>query len=572
MAGKLKLAPGLSLAPEAMLQRWAILAMSGAGKSNTAAVMAEQMHAAGIPWVVIDPKGDWWGLRSSKTGRSAGLDVPIFGGLHGDIPLYEDGGKVMADAVAHELSHSILDVSEFDSKAAMLRFLTEFAERLYRVNRKPLVIILEEADEFIPQKTNSPQEAKSVGVWARVVKRGRTRGLFPVLISQRIAELAKAVLNQSDTVIALRATAKLDRDAIKGWIEYSGAATELLASLPELDDGHGWVASPQKLKLTKQVKFDRRHTFDSGATPTLDGSREAVKLAGIDLGAIDDRMKATIERAKAEDPKELQKQIAELRKQLAERPTEAAEPERVEVPVAVFHGQSDIAFRSVIEQLRKALDPTEMQRLVDDLKGQIDRADELVAANGDVPKSPPKSAQSPAELPAAPPRRPPVNLDGAAPIIESGEVPTLKKAERRILNVLAQFPEGRTKVQIAILTSYSIKSGGFRNALGVLRGAGYMVGTDPMQVTQEGMAAAGKVDPLPTGRALLEHWLGNLKKAERVILEILYEHDWAMSKEEIAKLAEYSITSGGFRNALGRLRSLELIHGTDSISISEVLK
>ena len=131
----IELAPGLPLPREAMLQLFAILGMSGAGKSNIAAVMAEQMYAADLPWCVIDPKGDWWGLRSSKTGKSGGLDVPIFGGLHGDIPLYEDGGKVMAKAVANELTHSILDVSEFESKASMIRFLTDFAEALYRANR-----------------------------------------------------------------------------------------------------------------------------------------------------------------------------------------------------------------------------------------------------------------------------------------------------------------------------------------------------------------------------------------------------------------------------------------------------
>lgn len=568
----LKLARGLTLPPEAMLQRFAILAMSGAGKSNVAAVMAEQMYAAGIPWVVIDPKGDWWGLRSSKTGKSGGLDVPIFGGLQGDIPLYEDGGQVMAEAVASELPHSILDVSEFDSKAAMLRFLTAFAERLYRVNRRPLMVILEEADEFIPQRTNSPEEAKSVGVWSRIVKRGRTRAIFTTLIAQRIAELAKAVLNQSDTVIALRATAKLDRDAVKGWIEHADASTEILASLPKLDDGHGWVSSPQKLKMTKQVKFDRRHTFDSGATPTLDGSRERVKLAEIDLSSIDERMQETIERAKAEDPKELRKEIAALRKQLAERPdAPAPEPERVEVPVEVkvpIFGDDGLIpedFRKLVDGLTNMAGAT--HDFAERIGRHVDRAERLV----DVPKNLPKAAGSS----AAPPPRPPVPSSSVAPSPSTdppdGE-PALKKAERTILNVLAQFPEGRTKRQVSILTGYSGKSGGFRNALGRLRQIGYAVGNDPIQVTAEGMAAAGTVEPVPSGQALLHHWLGSLKQAERRILETLHaRYPEQMSKAQIAEETGYSETSGGFRNALGKLRSLELIEGMDPMIASQDL-
>ncbi len=37
--------------------------------------------------IVLDPKGDWYGIRSSSTGRRAGLPFVILGGDHGDIPL-----------------------------------------------------------------------------------------------------------------------------------------------------------------------------------------------------------------------------------------------------------------------------------------------------------------------------------------------------------------------------------------------------------------------------------------------------------------------------------------------------
>ena len=170
--------------------------------------------------------------------------------------------------------------------------------------------------------------------------------------------------------------------------------------------------------------------------------------------------------------------------------------------------------------------------------------------------------------PAGPGPRPP------PPWVLPGDAPPLKKAERTILNVLAQFPEGRTKVQIAILAGYSVKSGGFRNALGTLRSAGLAVGTDPVQITQEGIAAAGAVTPLPTGQALLEHWLHNsgLKKAERTILEYLHRVHVAVGKAELAQEVGYSVTSGGFRNALGKLRTLELIHGTDPLMVSDVLR
>jgi DNA helicase HerA-like ATPase len=86
-ARALHLGKGLTLPLDAVSRTFGILAVRGAGKSNTAAVMAEEMFAAGLPFVVIDPVGSWYGLRSSADGTSPGLPIPIFGGKHGDVPL-----------------------------------------------------------------------------------------------------------------------------------------------------------------------------------------------------------------------------------------------------------------------------------------------------------------------------------------------------------------------------------------------------------------------------------------------------------------------------------------------------
>lgn len=575
MTDRIRLAPRLSLTAEQMLQRFAILAMSGAGKSNVAALMAEGMYGK-VPWTVIDPKGDWWGLRSSKTGKSAGLDVPIFGGLHADIPLYEDGGAVMADAVANELTHSIIDVSEFETKAAMLRFLTSFAERLYRVNKTPIVVILEEADEFIPQKTNSPEEAKSVGVWSRVQKRGRTRGIFTVLIAQRIAELAKAVLNQADTVIALRATAKLDRDAIKGWIEYADAAREILDSLSKLDDGTGWFASPQKLKRTELVHFDRRHTFDSGATPTLDGSRETVKIASIDLGAIEDRMKETIERAKAEDPEELRKKIAGLEKQLRDRPApepaEQPEPEVIEIKVPVFGDDGLVPedFRKMVRDVTSMAGAT--QDFAERIGRQVDRAEALV---NDQPKLPPKRAQSSAPTPpgvpapvSAPRQSPPASPRRDTP----GDATDLQPSEQKLLDAVMWWYQldqhTPTKQMVAIIAGYAAgkKIGGrLGNLFGTLRTRGLIDYPSPgtAALSAAGHAAARSPDFEASTAAIQAAVMSHLDPAEARLLQAVIDHyPSPVDKREAAAEAGYAVADkigGRVGNLFGRLRSLGFI-------------
>jgi hypothetical protein len=114
--------------------------------------MAEEMYDAGLPWVAIDPKGDWWGVRAAGDGRHPGLSVLVFGGLHGDVPLEPTAGRLVADLVVEQRLTCVLDVSEM-TKADQRRFLTDFADRLYRRNTEPLHVFCEEADEYIPQRS-----------------------------------------------------------------------------------------------------------------------------------------------------------------------------------------------------------------------------------------------------------------------------------------------------------------------------------------------------------------------------------------------------------------------------------
>ena len=63
-------------------------------------------------------------------------------------------------------------------------------------------------------------------------------------------------------------------------------------------------------------------------------------------------------------------------------------------------------------------------------------------------------------------------------------------------------------------------------------------------------------------RELLDHWLGQLGKAERMVLSYLAGvYPTAATKEEIGQATGYEPSGGGFANAIGKLRTLELITG-----------
>lgn len=112
-AGALRLSPDLELPPETVTQAIAILAKRRAGKSYTAARLVEELFAAGQQVVVVDPKGDWWGLRSSADGSGPGLPILILGGEHGDLPLEPDSGELVARFVVERGASALLDLSGF---------------------------------------------------------------------------------------------------------------------------------------------------------------------------------------------------------------------------------------------------------------------------------------------------------------------------------------------------------------------------------------------------------------------------------------------------------------------------
>jgi hypothetical protein len=557
----LVVSPELSLPIEAVTETFGILAKKGAGKSNAAVVMAEEMFAAGVPWVAIDPKGDWWGVRSSADGTSPGLPLPVFGGLHGDVPLEPTAGHLLADLVAEERLTCVLDVSEF-TKGDVRRFLLAFAERLIRRNTEPLHLFLEEAHEYLPQRVMR-DEAQLVGAWSKIVKQGRFRGLGATLVSQRSASLNKDVLTQVDTLIAMRTTAPQDRKAILAWVEEHDFGHELVASLPGLEDGEAWVWSPEFLRTTERIRFRRRQTFDSGATPKMGVARRApATLADVDLAAIKEQMAETIEKAKAEDPKELRRRIAALEREIAEVRTATPEPivERVEVEVPVLPGE-------VVADLRSTLDA--FSAGLEDIRGRLaawdDRKDVprtgpagggagAVGAGRDPQRADPPQRREPRRAPVPRPEATPVDV-------------ALTPSDRKVLGALAQYPDGRSRRQLALLTGYKESGGRFGNLLSALRSRGLVVGgRENLAITATGLEVLGEWEPLPTGPQLGRYWLDKLPPSEAKVLGALLEV-WpeAMAKAELAAAAGYEPSGGRFGNICSRLRTLGLIEGSGEL-------
>jgi hypothetical protein len=303
---KLKLADNLSLPVDVVTQTIAVLAKRRAGKSYTMRRLVEQLAQAGQQVVLVDPKGDQWGIRSAADGKAPGLPIIILGGERADVPLEAGAGEIVAKLVVEERVSVVLDLSLF-RKHEVATFMTGFLENLYRLKareqyRTPLMLVVDEADAIAPQKPQKGEE-RMLGAAEDIVRRGGQRGIGCVLVTQRSAVLNKNVLTQAQVLIALRTIAPQDLAAMNAWIDVHGTEEQkrtLMESLPSLPVGDAWVWSPGW--PTVEGIFKRVHvlpieTFDSGATPKPGEARkEPKKIADVDLEALKRQMSATIER------------------------------------------------------------------------------------------------------------------------------------------------------------------------------------------------------------------------------------------------------------------------------------
>jgi len=544
------MADGLELPDDAAAQVFAFIGRRGSGKTYAAGRLVEGLLEGLAQVVVIDPVGVWWGLRLERDGVTPAFAIPVFGGQHGDIPLSPTAGVVVARLVAEKGVSLVLDVSEF-SGAEARRFVADFATELLHAkkrNKSALMVVWEEAQEFAPQRASS-DVARMLGAVEKLIKLGRNFGIGTTLVTQRPQAVNKDVLNQAECLFALQMTGPQERKTVDGWVQEKGADRSIVGELPGLPVGTALVWSPQWLGVFGRFAILPKHTYDASATPG------ALKVAAAPLGALNleevaAAMAETIEKAKADDPKELRRQVALLEREIAT--LKATGPEtRVEIVEKPVLSDEDWellaagtgALRNVLEQLKIGED--RISRL---LAAIPERASGYVVPTYETERVTPL-ARGPVAVPNQP-----------APATPSTQPGPLSKAERAVLSVLAQFPAGRTRVQIALLSGYSIKSSTMGNTLGSLRSKNLVSKTgEPIVVLPEGLAAIdGQYEPLP--RDVLTYWCDQLDKASSTVLRVLAGH-WpeAITKDHLAEESGYSLTSSSLGNALGKLRSLELI-------------
>jgi hypothetical protein len=267
----------------------AILAKKSSGKTYLGMVIVEEILKSGsnIPVVVLDPTGVWTpGLRCMAGGEPSPYQVLTLGGPHGDLPLQSFQGGAAAEVVEQLRPHPVvLDLSDL-APPEQHEVVADFGERIFATRkRSPLLVVIDEADEFAPQVLGgSAHQKRSLEILDRIVRRGRIKGLGTVLISQRAAVVSKNVLSQIDKLFILCMVAPSDLDAVEDWLRHVvpvGQRSQCLGQLPGLQPGNAFYMCAGASPAFRKFAVRRRDTYDSSRTPESSDSRRVLELSRV---------------------------------------------------------------------------------------------------------------------------------------------------------------------------------------------------------------------------------------------------------------------------------------------------
>jgi uncharacterized protein len=521
--------------PQAILRQHSVaLGKTGAGKSSAMRVIVEHQLDAKKRVVIIDPKGDWWGLKSSADGKSAGYPIICFGNFKEeratDVPINERSGKHVAELIAAGNRPCVIGFRGW-MPAPMTTFWLDFAPTLFNANEGELYVVIDEVHNFAPKgKIMDPNSGKALHWTNRIMSEGRGLGMTFLIASQRPQKVHNDTLENCETLIAMRVTHPRSREATEEWINAKGdpkLGQEVVSTLAQLKTGEAWVWSPDNDFGPKRVQFPMFGTFDSFAPPQLQKKVNQAGWSEVDLDQVREKLATVIAEAEANDPRKLKQKIADLQKELKAKP--AATPDPVHTPNAERDAKiAERAAKAAIAPLLKHL--SKFQRIAKktgDLLGVA--ANELNGISS--AELPPEETPAPVlastprvELRAAqvPPKRS-TRDSYIPPKAENGNGHTsLPIGERAILIAVAQFGEVE-RDQLTVLTGYKRSS---RDAyIARLATKGYLDASGrTLRITQEGADALGSdYAPLPTGSDLYQFWRGRLPEGELRILDVLVE-------------------------------------------------
>jgi hypothetical protein len=495
------------------------------------------------------------------------------------VPLNAHAGASVAELVATGNRPCVIDLGGW-MVGERTRFFIDFASTLFRTTTAPLRLVIDEVHNFAPQQKfeKNPDAMKMLHWSNRLASEGAGKGIVILSASQRPQKVHKDFLTCAETLVAMRVIHPLDRGAIKEWIDGCPDAAkgkEVLTSLASMARGEGWVWSPEVCFGPKRVKFPMFATYDSFAAPTGQTAKPLKGWASVDLEDVKAKLVAVVEEAKANDPKELKRQIGELQKQLNAKPKTENNATVIDKAVADAVAARDREWAKSIK---------ERDGLIDSLKVRMAKAATMLHVNGEAtPQTGVPAASKPVVTPIVSRSVVKRVASQTRPNQAASELGLTRK-QQQIINAVAWYESlgnpNPTNIQVGAVALIDATGGHFSNTVGPLSSAGLLARESGcLTLTDAGRQLAepmSEATTLADYHDVLRNRVRQMKSASGKTVEMLNViiggDGEQLTAEQIGEAVGIDHTGGHFSNTIGPLGTVGLIRRNRGVIVpTEVL-
>lgn len=231
-----------------------VSSMTDGGKSWTIRKICEDIFGK-VGLIILDPEGEYVTLREQYPFLIVGKDIP----------LEIDSAEFLAEQVLKENISVIMDFSTtdiLDQQEFTSKFIDKFMNLQTKL-KKAYVIVVEEADEFAPEKgTFKSDSLRSI---INVSKKGRKRGIGLIVATQRPAFVSKFVISQCQNKIIGHTEWTGDLKVIKDFLRIE---EETITKISKLNQGE-FFFSGGFIDNDEFAKVGTVKTTHSGETPDI---------------------------------------------------------------------------------------------------------------------------------------------------------------------------------------------------------------------------------------------------------------------------------------------------------------
>ena len=257
-----------------------ITGMRRSGKTTLGAWLAEQFGKLYIPLFIPDFEGDYLSLadvlpRAVIAGHPSAarqyVEYDFVGVTHSDAAnlgyaILDQGYQVILDLASYPTLEEGLA-----AQIQTIRGMFKWAEA-NPDERTTAHVYLDEAQRYLPQTLaesviDDPEVLKGLfKVYKDVIAIGGKRGISPVILTQRLAQVNKKIMAQSEVIFVMRQTNDND---LERCMEYVKKGTATPEDISKFKQGQGvYIANDGSQKIHQ---FDpRRSDGKRGATPTAE--------------------------------------------------------------------------------------------------------------------------------------------------------------------------------------------------------------------------------------------------------------------------------------------------------------